>query len=335
VPTRVLLTQWLRELRTVYPGPVGCYGDGLRELQPVTLSTFESAYRYMAELGDRFDLLVIDEAHHFGQGLRDEALEMSAAPARLGLTATLPRDDTLLGRLQALMGPAVYELGIGDLAGRYLADFDLITLHVELTAEERASYEACMMTFRQVLVRFQQIAPGASWPDFARSCARTPAGRAALSAFRSAQRLLGYTEQKRAALRTLLQRNRGTRVLVFCADNQAAYAISREHLIMPITCDINAREREEALARFQRGELRALVSARVLNEGVDVPDADVAIVVAGTHGEREHVQRLGRLLRPVPGKRALCYELVTQRTLEVRHAQRRRAGIAARKDPSL
>jgi superfamily II DNA or RNA helicase len=118
-------------------------------------------------------------------------------------------------------------------------------------------------------------------------------------------------------------------VLVFTADNAAAYAIAREHLIMPITCEIGRRERERALLAFREGKLRALVSARVLNEGIDVPDADVAIIVGGALGEREHVQRIGRLLRPVPGKRAIVYELVTLSTSEARRAAERRRALAA------
>ena len=74
----------------MYAGPVGCYGDGAQDLAAVTVATFESAYRHMDRLGNRFDLVVVDEAHHFGCGLRDEALEMSIADARLGLTATPP-----------------------------------------------------------------------------------------------------------------------------------------------------------------------------------------------------------------------------------------------------
>ncbi len=120
------------------------------------------------------------------------------------------------------------------------------------------------------------------------------------------------------------------RVLLFTADNEAAYAVAREHLVMPLTCDIGRRERDAALAAFREGRLRALVSARVLNEGIDVPDADVAIVIGGGLGEREHVQRVGRLLRPRPNKRALVYELLSRRTLEESLARRRRAGLAAR-----
>src|SRR5690606_5687768 len=122
---------------------------------------------------------------------------------------------------------------------------------------------------------------------------------------------------------------RDSRVIVFTANNEAAYAIARDHLIMPITCEITRRERSQALAAFRSGELRALVSARVLNEGIDVPEADVAIIVGGTHGQREHVQRVGRLLRPGPGKRAIAYERVTLDTSETRQAYERRRGLVA------
>lgn len=330
VPTRVLLEQWLRELGKVYGGTIGCYGDGVRELAPVTVATFESAYRHMDRLGNRFDLLVVDEAHHFGCGVRDEAIEMSIAGARLGLTATPPRDDAAAARLVDLVGPTVYELAIGDLAGRFLASFDLITLHLDLTGAERSAYEGSMATFRAVHAQFRRVAPGASWRDFARAAGCTAEGRRALSAWRGACRLLAFTRAKRETLRSLLARHRDARVLVFTADNETAYAIAREHLIMPMTCDIGRKERDEALARFHRGELRALVSARVLNEGLDVPDADVAIIVGGALGEREHVQRVGRLLRPGDGKRALVYELVSRDTVEVRQSRRRREGLAAR-----
>jgi superfamily II DNA or RNA helicase len=330
VPTRVLLEQWIAELRRVYPGPVGCYGDGARELAPVTVATFESAWRHMACIGNRFDLLVVDEAHHFGSGLRDEALELSVAPARLGLTATPPRDDAPARRLAALIGPTVYELAIGDLAGTFLASFDLVTLHLDLDPEERRAYDADATRFRTALVEFRRLAPRGDWDDFMRVAAASLEGRRALAAWRRTRRLLALTRAKRAAITELLARHRDGRLLIFTADNDSAYAIAREQLVMPLTCDIGRSERAAALLRFRRGELRALVSARVLNEGLDVPDADVAIVAGGTMGEREHVQRVGRLLRPAPGKRALVYELVTRRTSEVRQAERRRGGLAAR-----
>ena len=147
VPTRVLLEQWAQALRAVYRGPIGRLGDGQRSLEAVTVSTFESAYRLMPRIGAHFELLVVDEAHHFGLGIRDEALEMSIAGQRLGLTATPPTEPAL-SRLGELLGPIVYQLGIADLAGTWLADFDLLVVHLGLNQEERAIYEANRRIFR-------------------------------------------------------------------------------------------------------------------------------------------------------------------------------------------
>jgi len=119
-------------------------------------------------------------------------------------------------------------------------------------------------------------------------------------------------------------------VLVFTSDKDAAYRIAQEHLVMPITADIRGAERDAALTAFREGRIRALVSSRVLNEGFDVPDADVGIVVGGALGEGEHVQRIGRLLRPGPGKTAFVYELATRGTAEVAAARRKRNGLQSR-----
>jgi superfamily II DNA or RNA helicase len=335
VPTRVLLDQWLREIRALYRGPVGCYGDGVRQWAPLTVATFESAYRHMDRLGDRFDLVIVDEVHHFGCGLRDEILEMTIAEARLGLTATPSRDAAVAARLTELVGPTVFELTVADLAGGFLASFDAITLYLDLAQDERATYARLAMLFNAAHADFRRMVPDGSWAEFTRHSARTAEGRRALSAWRQMRRLLAFTCAKRRALGSLLDRHRNSRVLVFTADNETAYAIARDHLVMPLTCDIGRSERDDALERFRRGDLRTLVSARVLNEGLDVPDADVAVVVGGALGEREHVQRVGRLLRPGEGKRAVVYELVTRNTIEVGQARRRRRGLVVRRSAQL
>jgi superfamily II DNA or RNA helicase len=328
VPTRALLRQWLAELSVFYPGPIGCLGDGEHVIEPITVGTFEGAYRHMSSIGHRFDLLVVDEAHHFGVGVRDETLEMSIAEHRLGLTAT-PPTDAALERLEQLMGPVVYQLAVGDLAGTWLADFDLVLVRLGLDAEERRRYSADQACFAAVNRGFRNLFPDGTWQDFVVAASLSPEGREALAAWRRNRRLLAFTRAKARAVGALLERHRASKVLVFTADNAAAYAIARQHLVMPMTCDISRGERERALSAFRRGELRTLVSARVLNEGIDVPDADVAIIVGGTLGEREHVQRVGRLLRPGVGKRAIVYELVTMATSEVRRAFDRRRGLVA------
>lgn len=328
VPTRVLLQQWVERLTEVCPHPVGCLGDGRRRLEHITVGTFASAWRHMARLGDRFGLLVVDEAHHFGLGQQDEALEMSVAPFRLGLTAT-PPGPAAGERLAELVGPVVFSLSVEDLTGSYLAELERVVWHVDLRDDERLEYEREMAVFRAVHRPFFSGMPGASWNDFARAASRSDAGRRALSAMRRARRLLAYPQAKVDAVSYLLRKHRESRTLLFTPDNATAYTIARRELVMPLTCDISRAERAEALERFRGGELRALVSSRVLNEGLDVPDAEVAIIVGGGHGAREHVQRIGRVLRPAAGKKALVYELVCRNTSETHQARKRERGLVA------
>ena len=328
-PTRVLMAQWARMLGEATSGPIGEYGDGRRSEQPITVATFASALRNVETLGNRFDMLVVDEVHHFGSGAGDETLEMCTAPARLGLSATPPEDAIRRARLEALVGPEVYRVSVEELAGRYLASFRLVTISLDLAPSERQAYDAEISVFRPICRAFFETAPSASWADFVAAAGRSDAGRRALSAWRRSRAIVRYSGEKRAVVSELLLRHRDARLLVFAADNETAYAVAREHLVQPITCDIGPAERVRALQRFSRGELRILVSARVLNEGIDVPAADVAIVVGGSQGAREYVQRVGRVLRPAEGKQALVYDLVTRGTFEVRCAARHRRALAA------
>jgi superfamily II DNA or RNA helicase len=113
------------------------------------------------------------------------------------------------------------------------------------------------------------------------------------------------------------------------ASTDDAYAIALEHLVPVLTAETSRSERREILERYRDGRYRALASACVLNEGVNVPDARVAIIVAGRFGRREHVQRIGRVLRPAPGKVALVYELVTSETVDDGRARARWRRFAA------
>ncbi|HYP90391.1 MAG TPA: DEAD/DEAH box helicase family protein, partial [Polyangiaceae bacterium] len=164
VPTRALLQQWLTQLSAAYTGPVGCLGDGQRAVEAVTVSTFESAYRLMPTIGNRFDLLVVDEAHHFGVGVRDEALEMCTATRRLGLTAT-PPDAAALHRLSSLLGDVVYQIGVDDLTGSYLAEFDLVVVPLGLNEAERTRYDADNRVFSELNRRFRQLHPHGTWKE--------------------------------------------------------------------------------------------------------------------------------------------------------------------------
>lgn len=330
VPTRVLLNQWVSALAAAGypPALIGRYGDGVRDEQPITVCTYASARVHMHHLGNRFGLLVVDECHHFGNDHGDEILELCAAPGRLGLTATLPEDVDRRTRLARVVGEPVFESTVDELAGTWLAPYDLSTLTLTLTQEERRAYDLAVGRYRPYVQDFFRASPGATWPQLVASAMRTQAGRAALDAWRTSRKITAFASAKIASVRELLARHRGQRLLAFTGDNRAAYTIARELLVMPITCDIGRKERDRVLAWFAEGRLTALVSARVLNEGVDVPAAAVAVLVSGSQGSREYVQRVGRVLRPEEGKRALIYELVVANTHEARQAERGRRRLA-------
>jgi len=327
VPTRVLLDQWARALAACSSHAIGRLGDGDHVVAPITVATYASAASWAPRIGDRFGVVVVDEAHHVGAWCPTEIFEMLVAPARLGLTATPPDDAAALTRH---VGAVVYALSVGDLVGNALAHYDLISVPIALDRDERRRYRELRGRFAAGYSAFQRATPDAAWHEFVRASSATVQGRAALAAWRDYRALLAYPAGKRAALRELLARHPDRRALVFTADNATAYAIARELLVMPITHEIKRGERARALEGFRSGERPVLVSSQVLDEGFDVPEADLAIVVGGTASARRHAQRIGRVLRPRDGKRAQVYELAVAETTEVSYALRRGAGLGDR-----
>jgi superfamily II DNA or RNA helicase len=205
--------------------------------------------------------------------------------------------------------------------------YELVSVPIALGVGERERYQALRGRFASSYAAFQRAMPHAAWREYVRDASQTLRGRAALAAWREYRSLLAYPDGKRVALHEILRRHRGSRALVFTADNATAYAIARELLIMPITCEIRRSERTQAIAGFRSGECPVLVSSQVLEDGFDVPDAELAIVVGRSGSQRRHVQRVGRVLRPRDGKRAVVYELAVSETIEVAAAARRRAGL--------
>jgi superfamily II DNA or RNA helicase len=332
VPTRVLLDQWISVLRAQFGDPIGAFGDGMRSVSRLTVMTFESAYRCLDRFGDRFAMVVVDEAHHFAGGARAEALEMCPAPVRLGLSATPPVPGSAgAERLRELIGPVVFQLEIADLAGRDLAALELVRLPVALTPAERAAYDDDIAPFTSWRRELRRANPDADWLSCVQAIARVPGGAEVLARMHRARDLAAFPTAKRACVRALLARHRSDRALLFTAAASHAYALAEQELIPVITAEVARRERDAILAAFRERRVRAICSARVLNEGLDVPDANVAIIIAGALGAREHVQRIGRILRPGEGKRAIAYELVTLDTIDELRVRARRRSLVARR----
>jgi superfamily II DNA or RNA helicase len=160
--------------------------------------------------------------------------------------------------------------------------------------------------------------------------ARSDAGRRAMRAYRRQRELAFAAPAKLEYVEHLLTQHRSDRALIFTQDNATAYALSRRFLVPVITHQTKIKERSAILEGLRSGRFGAVVTSKVLNEGVDVPEANVAIVVSGSGSVREHVQRLGRVLRHAEGKRALLYELVTLDTAEASTSERRREHSAYR-----
>src|ERR671924_94322 len=215
------------------------------------------------------------------------------------------------------------------LAGTVLAPHRLVRLTVKLSPRERQRYEALLET-RNRFVQACGIRLGsvAGWQAFVHASARSRAGRRAMLAHREARSLAFGTAGKLRVLADLLAQHHPARTLIFTEDTTMVYRIAREYLIPAITHHTPVKERHDILQRFRTGEYPVLVTSRVLNEGVDVPEASVAIVLSGTGSQREYVQRLGRILRRGEGKLALLYEVVAEATSEEQLSRRRRPGTA-------
>jgi superfamily II DNA or RNA helicase len=330
-PTLALVGQWYDGLKRAFGGAIGVVGGGAFDVQDLTVTTYDSAWMHMARFGDRFGLIVFDEVHHLPAASFARAAEHAIAPFRLGLTATLERDDGAHERLDSLVGPVVHRMEITELAGEFLADYTTEHLTVWLSEEERASWDEHRARFRAFVDGNGLSLGGANgWTNFLRVAGRSEEGREALRSWRQARRILQGTEAKMRMLDELLRTHADGRCLVFTSDNATAYEVSRRLLVPVITHHTDVRERSELLAAFSEGRIRTIVASRVLNEGVDLPSADVAIVLSGTATVREHVQRLGRILRKHGDKQATLYEIVCAETDEEHASRRRRDHVAYR-----
>ena len=224
----------------------------------------------------------------------------------------------------------MYRRFVKDLAGRWLAEFDVVRLYVNMSEEERREYERLMSTYRGFLRRRGiRIRRQEDFEKLIAMSVRDPEAREALLAWHKARRIALHASRKLELLREILSRHRGDRVLIFAEHSDVVREISSRFLIPEITYKTGEEERRAVMRMFREGKVRAIVTSKVLEEGVDVPDANVAVVLSGTASRREFIQRLGRILRPKEGKRAVLYEVVTAGTREVAASRKRRRGLAS------
>ncbi|MCP4591475.1 MAG: DEAD/DEAH box helicase [bacterium] len=328
-PTIDLLHQWYSRLTNAFQTEVGVYYGGEKVIQPITVTTYHSAGDLVADYGNHFKLIIFDEVHHLPAPSWGETALMSPCPLRMGLTATYPEEHEQQGgrwRVDDLIGPIVYRQKIDDLVGERLAEYRCERMRVDLTPDERQQYDADYAIYSGFF-RSRQLrrSHGAGWlMELMRLSAFDQDARRALLARQRIQKLLAGCRGKLRALDNLLREHSCEQCLVFTENNAVVYEIAHRHLIPALTHETKSRERKHILDAFQSGRYRAIATSRVLNEGVDVPEAKVAIVLGGTSSAREYIQRLGRVLRKVGNRQAVLYEVIARNTVDEGKASRRR-----------
>ncbi|SDS34395.1 DNA excision repair protein ERCC-3 [Corynebacterium timonense] len=295
--------QWRDELlrrTTLTPEEIGEYSGEKKEIRPVTIATYQVVTRkthgeYKAlELFDSRDwgLIIYDEVHLLPAPVFRMAADLQSR-RRLGLTATLVREDGREDDVFSLIGPKRYDAPWKELemAG-YIATAECVEVRTTLGKEERLAY--------------------------------------ATAETRDRYRVAACSEGKLRAVDKLLHKHAGQQTLIIGAFIDQLEEIARRTGAPLVHGKTTTKKREEAFAAFRAGEIDTLVVSKVANFSIDLPEAAVGIQVSGAFGSRqEEAQRLGRLLRPKNGGvEARFYTIVARDTLDAEYAVHRQRFLA-------
>jgi DNA excision repair protein ERCC-3 len=295
VPSRELAAQWTEELQahtTLTPDQIGEYHGGEKEIRPVTIATYQTAGmdRHRSLFDDRrWGLIVYDEVHHIPSRIYRRSADLQAKH-RLGLSATPVREDDREAEIFTLVGPPI-------------------------GTDWSALFERGYVQEPEVEIRY------VPWDEeMARNEYVSADGRERYA-------LAAQNPAKIAEVRRLRQKHRGAKALVFVDYLDQGEAIADALDVPFISGEMRHSERDLWFERFRAGDIRTLVISRVGDEGIDLPDAELAIVASGLGGSRRQgAQRAGRTMRPAGS--ALVYVLATRGTAEEDFAQRQMRHLA-------
>ncbi len=327
-PVRDLMYQWHQRILDRLGYDAGIIGDNTFNKRPVSVTTYDSASIHMQSFGDEFGLLIFDECHHLPGPVRSDAARMSIGPYRLGLTATLERSDGRENLLEGLIGPVVYRYPISRARGKVLAEYDINRIPVYLAAEEQARYDACTRAIRNYMTARRREDPDFTGIELRKEVGNNAESRRIVQAIRVKESIEDRAQEKLRVLEDLFRLHNGSRILVFTGSNAMAREVSARFLIPCLLHHSRKKERKEILDGFRSGSYPAIVANQVLDEGVDIPEAKIAIVLGGFASAKQAKQRLGRILRKTGEARAVLYEVVCAETREVQRSRQRRRSDA-------
>ena len=168
-----------------------------------------------------------------------------------------------------------------------LAPYDVVSIEVDMSSSEKAEYQKHRKVYLDFVRRAGvNFSSPDGWQDFIRKSVRVPWGKQAMESYRKQKQLSQGSEAKVSELWGIMKHHRGDRIIVFTNDNTLAYRIGEEYVLPVLTHQTRAKERKRMLSSFRTGELDILVTSKVLNEGVDVPEASVGVVVSGSGAVR-------------------------------------------------
>ncbi|MCE4625083.1 MAG: DEAD/DEAH box helicase [Desulfurococcales archaeon] len=303
-------------------GLVGAYYGGEKRIAPITITTYQTAFRKVRLFAPLFPLIIFDEAHHLPADKFRAIATGMPAPYRLGLSATPERPDGRHEELFPLLGGVIYRTTPGELTRQgYLAPFKVRRVKVEMEPDERKRYE-------QLRRRYQLLAAGRTFQELLDAAKRgDPTAIEALRVNAQMRNLIQYSEAKLKAVNEIVRKElaKGSKIIVFTQYRKQAEEIAKRVGGLLLHGGLDKRRRVRILETFKRMKSGVLVLTTVGDEGLDIPDANVGILVSGTSSPRQFIQRLGRLLRPSPGKReAILYEVVMAGTSEEFQSRKRR-----------
>lgn len=303
VTNTIAARQWREELlhrTTLNEDEIGEYSGAKKEIRPVTIATYQVMIKKKNGMYSHLDLF---DSHDWGLIIYDE-VHLLPAPIfrftadiqsrrRLGLTATLVREDGLEGEVFSLIGPKRYDVPWKEIEAQgYIAPAECIEVRVTLTENERLAYATAEPETRY------------------RHCATTVT--------------------KRKVAEELAKHHADDQVLIIGQYIDQLDELSEILGVPIIKGDTPIKERERLFNLFRKGEIKCLVVSKVANFSIDLPEATVAIQVSGAFGSRqEEAQRLGRILRPKADGRTACfYSVVSRDTIDQDFAQNRQRFLA-------
>jgi superfamily II DNA or RNA helicase len=331
VPTTVLLDQWINDGFKTAGVEASAVGGGQRRWGQYTVSTYQSAIRNLDQVG-QFNIVVFDEVHHlFSPEYSKILLTLLNAPDAetkylVGLTATV-REYGEGKAMQNRYFPDVFSKSIEE----FQSGAGKIPVQIERRPVQFDEYESDRYETDRAIIRKANRAMGPipEWPKYTNSSdpALRNLARGAISAYARIKRLLTETPEKLNEVISILNNNSG-QFIIFSDTIDGITAIEKalqEHNISEgsIFSGVRAGERQRILAGLRDGSIRVLVGGNAISEGLDLPDiSNVILTSMLVRSTRTPVQRLGRVLRPRPGKQVKIFLVFVKDTLEEENAMR-------------